>query len=71
MRVILFSIIALFTVFAIGRPATVQAAEIVCKGLANAACTGNTACSWVKPYKTKKGKEVAGFCRKKTSKKAT
>ena len=42
-----------------------QAANSPCKGLANAACTGNSACSWVNPYKTKKGKQIAGFCRKK------
>ena len=42
-----------------------QAADSPCKGLANAACTGNGACSWVNPYKTKKGKQIAGFCRKK------
>jgi hypothetical protein len=42
-----------------------------CKGLANQACTGNTSCSWVKPYKIKKsGKEVAGFCRKKPTRSA-
>jgi len=47
-----------------------QAAETVCKGKATAACTGETNCSWVKPYKLKGGKDVAGFCRKKPSHKA-
>ena len=28
-------------------------------------CASNSDCSWVKSYKAKSGKEVAGFCRKK------
>jgi hypothetical protein len=71
MRVILFASIALFTVFATGGLMAAPAADPVCKGLATAACSSNASCSWVKPYKTKKGKDVAGFCRKKVTKKAT
>jgi hypothetical protein len=58
----------LTAVFAVGMLTGIhapQAAENVCKGLANAACLGNGGCSWVKPYKAKSGKEVAGFCRRK------
>jgi hypothetical protein len=67
MRAILFSIIALFAVFAIGgvNPVQAAAANTVCKGLATDACSSSAGCSWVKPYKTKKGKEISGFCRKK------
>jgi hypothetical protein len=71
MRTILFSVTAVFAIFAIAGVAQVNAAETVCKGLATAACSSNDGCSWVKSYKTKKGKEVAGFCRKKVSRKPT
>ena len=58
---------------AVGLAATpsLQAAETACKGLATDACSGNTGCSWVKPHKTKKGKDIAGFCRKKASRQPT
>jgi len=36
-----------------------------CKGLAEAACGGNTACSWVKASKTKAGKDIRAYCRLK------
>jgi hypothetical protein len=36
-----------------------------CKGLAEAACTGNTACSWIKATKTKAGKDRKAYCRLK------
>jgi hypothetical protein len=55
----------------IGGTASSIAAETPCKGLKTDACTGNTTCSWVKPYKTKKGKEIAGFCRKKPSRQSS
>ncbi len=67
MRVIFFSIFAVLAIFATGGLSAVQAADPVCKGLATDACSTNAECSWVKPYKTKKGKEVSGFCRKKIS----
>jgi hypothetical protein len=47
-----------------------EAAETQCKGLKSEACSSNSGCSWVKPYKTKAGRDVAGFCRKKAGKKA-
>jgi hypothetical protein len=63
--------IAVLAVFAMADVSTVRAADAACKGLATEACSGNGSCSWVKPYKTKKGKEIAGFCRKKVGKKST
>ena len=65
MRVTRLFFISAFAIGMAGGVSSLQAADSVCKGLANAACTGNSVCSWVNPYKTKKGKEVAGFCRKK------
>ena len=47
-----------------------QAAESPCKRLAQEPCQAQ-GCSWVKSYKTAKGKEVAAFCRKKPERKAT
>ena len=41
-----------------------------CKGLTEAACGANGACTWVKGYKTKKGKDMSAYCRKKPEKKA-
>jgi hypothetical protein len=66
-----FSIFAALALFAAGGFAAMpaHAAETVCKGLATQVCSGNAACSWVKPYKTKKGKDIAGFCRKKVTRK--
>ena len=49
---------------------TSQAAESACKGLGQEPCQAQ-GCSWVKSYKTTKGKEVAAFCRKKPERKAT
>lgn len=43
------------------------AADSPCKGLDNAACTKAEACGWVKTYKTKKGRVVNAFCRKKST----
>lgn len=40
-----------------------------CKGLAEAACKADANCSWVKPGKTKAGKEISGYCRLKPGKK--
>jgi hypothetical protein len=47
-----------------------RAADSACKGLAQDAC-GTQGCSWVKAYKTTKGKDVAAFCRKKPERKST
>ena len=47
-----------------------QAADSACKRLAREPCQAQ-GCSWVKSYKTAKGKEVAAFCRKKPERKAT
>jgi hypothetical protein len=47
-----------------------QAAEPSCKGLGQEPCQAQR-CSWVKAYKTTKGKDVAAFCRKKPERKAT
>jgi len=63
---ILLSMLALLVAGFMG-VSSLRAAESACKGLANNACSGNSACSWVKAYKTKKGKEIAGFCRKKAA----
>jgi hypothetical protein len=57
--------------FTAGGQASLLAAEIAseCKGLEQNACSGNQRCSWVKPYKTTKGRDVAAFCRKKPERK--
>ena len=47
-----------------------HAADSACKRLAQEPCQAQ-GCSWVKSYKTTKGKEVAAFCRKKPERKAT
>lgn len=47
-----------------------RAAESLCKGLGQEPCQ-TQGCSWVKSYKTSKGKDVAAFCRKKPERKAT
>jgi len=41
------------------------AAPSPCKGLEEAACTANTACSWHKEGKSKKGTAIAAHCQKK------
>ncbi len=41
-----------------------------CKGLDNAGCTKVAACGWVKSFKTKKGKVINAYCRKKPTPKA-
>jgi len=41
-----------------------QAAESACKRLGQEPCQAQ-GCSWVKSYKTTKGKDIAAFCRKK------
>jgi hypothetical protein len=46
------------------------AEESPCKRLTQEPCQAK-GCSWVKSYKTAKGKEVAAFCRKKPERKAT
>lgn len=43
----------------------VSADSSPCKGLAEDACRSQDRCSWVKPYKTTKGRDVSAFCRKK------
>jgi hypothetical protein len=47
-----------------------RAADSACKGLAQDNC-GTQGCSWVKAYKTSKGKDIAAFCRKKPERKST
>jgi hypothetical protein len=47
-----------------------RAAESPCKGLGQEPCQ-TQGCSWVKSYKTSKGKDVSAFCRKKPERKAT
>ncbi len=46
-----------------------QAASSECKGLEKPACETDGGCSWVKSYKTAKGREVSAFCRKKPERK--
>jgi hypothetical protein len=43
-------------------------AEATCKGLIESNCLSNTSCLWVNGYVTKKGTEVNGYCRVKSSK---
>jgi hypothetical protein len=70
MRIFSFSVIALLAVLTAGNMPVARAAETVCKGLATDICKGNSGCSWVNSYKTKKGKQTAGFCRKKATHKS-
>jgi hypothetical protein len=69
MRVSAFFLIGAFAIAMASGVSALQAAETetACKALTTEACTGDKGCSWVKPYKTKKGKEIAGFCRKKAT----
>ncbi|WP_125461871.1 MULTISPECIES: hypothetical protein [Rhodomicrobium] len=46
-----------------------HAAASPCKGLAQQGCESKGACSWVKAYKTTKGRDVSAFCRKKPERK--
>ena len=62
-------LVALLVLAMTGGAPFLHAAESPCKGLATDACSKNAGCSWVDPYKTKKGKEIAGFCRKKAVRK--
>lgn len=71
MRILTFVLLVALLVLAMsGGAPFLNAAESACKGLANDACSKNTVCSWVDPYKTKKGKEISGFCRKKAVRKS-
>lgn len=47
-----------------------RAADSPCKGLAQDNCS-TQGCSWVKSYKTAKGRDVSAFCRKKPERKST
>jgi hypothetical protein len=70
MRILTFVVLVVLLVLAMtGGAPFLNAAESTCKGLVNDVCSKNTVCSWVDPYKTKKGKEIAGFCRKKAVRK--
>ncbi len=52
--------------------ANLNAAETTgCKGLDQAQCGGNNACSWVDAYKRSDGREVNGYCRAKPAKKTS
>jgi hypothetical protein len=42
-----------------------------CKGVEQTACQADDTCSWVRAYKTKNGKQVSAFCRKKPGKKSS
>ena len=50
---------------------TPKKAASPCQGLTEAACGGNTACTWIKATKTKAGKDIKAYCRSKPTKKAT
>jgi hypothetical protein len=65
-----FFLAAIVAVAALSGAQPLQAAESACKGLVSDACAKNEACSWVDAYKTKKGKQIAAFCRKKPAKSA-
>lgn len=57
-------------VFTIAGAAAAENAPSPCKGHAETACKADASCSWVKPRKSKAGKDIAGFCRSKPGKKA-
>ena len=46
-----------------------RAADSPCKGLEQTGCEAKGGCSWVKAYKTTKGRDVSAFCRKKPERK--
>jgi hypothetical protein len=50
-------------------PDAALALDAQCKGLEQSVCASRQGCSWVKAYKTSKGREVAAFCRKKPERK--
>jgi hypothetical protein len=64
------TIVAAGAVFAVLSAVEVQAADSACKGLAEDSCK-TQGCSWVKAYKTTKGKDVSAFCRKKPERKSS
>jgi hypothetical protein len=43
--------------------AATGAAQAACKGMPEARCTGEAACTWVSAYTRKDGREVNGYCR--------
>lgn len=61
---------AMTLAFAFTTANAAEKAASPCKGLAEPVCKADTKCSWVKPRKSAKGKEVAGYCRAKPAKKA-
>jgi hypothetical protein len=56
--------------FTFAAATAVENASSPCKGHAEAACKAEASCSWVKPRKSKAGKDIVGFCRSKPGKKA-
>lgn len=61
------SLIAAAAIVGLSGMPSVQAAD--CKGMSESKCTDSGSCTWVSGYKTKSGKEVASYCRNKSSKK--
>lgn len=59
------SLAAAFTLFPIMH--TAYAASL-CHGLDVKACGAQVGCSWINSYKTKKGKTINAYCRKKSVK---
>jgi hypothetical protein len=53
-----------------GGTAPMMAAETPseCKGLQQTACVGKERCTWVKSFKSPKGRDISAFCRKKPGK---
>lgn len=62
--------IVAFVAMALFGPVSARAADSACKGLEQTRCESQ-GCSWVKSYKTAKGRDVSAFCRKKPEKKNT
>lgn len=58
-----FPLIAALGVFG----AAPAGADSACKGLPQNACQGSASCSWVNGYTRKDGREVAPYCRVKSS----
>ena len=48
--------------------AAAGAAQAACKGMPEAGCTGDAACSWVSSYTRKDGIAVDGYCRTRSGK---
>jgi len=62
------AVVSLVTAFSLFPVMHTAYAGSLCKGLDVKACGAQAGCSWVNSYKTKKGKSINAYCRKKSAK---